>query len=349
LRQDAMSFEPPFPADAALLALLGSSNLGSRRPVFRRYDHQVGDQTIVKPGGDAAVVRVEGSLRGLALSTDGNARYAALDPRAGARIAVCEAARNVVATGGEPLAVTNCLNFGNPDKPEIYWQLQESVAGIAEACKALGVPIVSGNVSLYNDSSGRSIDPTAVIGMVGLLEDVTRHCRPGFSVDNDLIALIGPVRAELGGSEYQRLATGRNEGERPRLDLELELRVQRYVLEAIRAGLLRSAHDCAEGGLGVALAECSVIGGRGARVGIDELAQHPGSGQWEAGILFGECQSRFIVSFAREHLMELNEMAVRRDVPFRGLGSTGGDRILITGSIDIGLRQAEEAYDQALV
>ncbi len=348
LREDPLRFDAPWRADAALVRLLGSPNIGSRRPVFRRYDHQVGDGTVVAPGGDAAVVRVAGGPRALALSTDGNSRYAALDPRAGARIAVCEAARNVVATGAEPIALTNCLNLGNPDKPEIFWQLQEAVAGITEACDALEVPVVSGNVSLYNDTAGRSIDPTVVIGMVGLIEDVERHCRPAFREDNDLIALIGPLLPELGGSEYQRLAVGVNAGPRPSLDLGMERRVQRLVLEAVRRGLLRSAHDCSEGGLAVALAECCILGGRGARVGVDELGSHPESAEWEAGILFGECQSRFVVSFAREHLMHLHEMAVRSEVPFRGLGATGGDRITVTGSIDMRVNDARQAYEGAL-
>jgi phosphoribosylformylglycinamidine synthase len=264
-------------------------------------------------------------------------------------IAVCEAARNVVATGAEPIAITNCLNFGNPDKPEVFWQLREAIRGMSEACVALGVPVVSGNVSLYNDTAGSSIDPTIVIGMVGLIDDVQRHCTSAFLADNDLVALIGPVEAELGGSEYQHLALGINAGPRPKLDLALELRVQRYVLEAIRGGLLRSAHDCAEGGIAVAVAESCLLGGRGARIGLDELGMHRESAQWEAGILFGECQSRFVVSFAREHLMRLQEMAVRHDVPFRGLGSTGGDRIMITGSVEIPLSKARQAYEQALV
>jgi phosphoribosylformylglycinamidine synthase II len=348
LDQDAMHFDPPWTADRALLELLASPNIGSRRDVFRRYDHQVGDETIVGPGGDAAVVRVNAGRRALAISTDGNARHTALDPKRGAMIAVCEAARNVVATGAKPLALTNCLNFGNPEKPEVFWQLEEAIEGITEACIALGIPVVSGNVSLYNDTAGNSIDPTVVIGVVGVLDDVRHHCRSGFATDNDLVALVGPVDAELGGSEYQRIALGVNAGARPRLDLALETRVLGYVLEAIRTGLLRSAHDCAEGGIAVAIAESCLLGDRGARVGIDELGTHRESGAWETGILFGECQSRFVVSFAREHLMQLQEMAVRHDAPFRGLGSTGGDRISITGSIDVRLSQAREAYERAL-
>src|SRR5207302_1959358 len=164
LARDPLAETPPWPHSEALLRLLASPNIGSRRPVFRRYDHQVGDDTVVAPGGDAAVLRVKGTRTGIALTTDGNARYGALDPRRGAEIAVCEAARNVVATGARPLAVTNCLNLGNPEKPEVFWQLSQAVDGLAAACKALGTPVVSGNVSLYNDTSGTSIDPTVVIG-----------------------------------------------------------------------------------------------------------------------------------------------------------------------------------------
>jgi phosphoribosylformylglycinamidine synthase len=262
--------------------------------------------------------------------------------------AVCEASRNLVAVGARPVGVTNCLNFGNPDKPEVFWQLRESVAGLAAACEALGVPVVSGNVSLYNDSGGVSVNPTAVIGMVGVIDDVERHCSAGFTHDGDVIALVGALRAELGGSEYQAVFTGVNVGPRPELDMALELRVQRFVLEAVRAGLLRSVHDCAAGGLAVALAECCLLGGRGARIGLDTLAPRTQSAQEEAGILFGECQSRFVVSFPREHLVRLQEMAVGGEVPFHGLGSTGGDRIQVTNSIDIALGSARDAYERAL-
>jgi phosphoribosylformylglycinamidine synthase subunit PurL len=348
LAEDPMRLDPPWESGVALLRLLASPNIGSRRPVFRRYDHQVGDDTIVRPGGDAAVIRVRGGPQGLAVSTDGNSRYAALDPRRGAMIAVCEAARNVVAAGARPLALTNCLNFGNPDKAEVFWQLQEAVAGIRDSCEALGIPVVSGNVSLYNDSDGRSIDPTVVIGMVGLLADVRVHCTPAFRHDRDFIALVGVNRAELGGSEYQRLAWGVNSGPRPSLDLSLEHKVQRFVLGAVQSGLLHSAHDCAEGGLAVALAECCILGGRGARIALDELRSASRDPAAEAGILFGECQSRFLVSFPQEHLIELQGMALREDVAFQGLGSTGGDRIQITGVLHVRLDSARDAFEQAL-
>ena len=349
LRREPLSEPMTWSPATALLALLHSPNIGSRRPIFRRYDHQVGDDTVIPPGGDAALVRVRGTRGAIALSTDGNARLAALDPRRGAAISVCEAARNVVAVGATPLAVTNCLNFGNPEKAEVFWQLTEAIEGIAEACRALDTPVVSGNVSLYNDTSGVSIDPTAVIGMVGHLDDVSRRIGAGFVADGDMVGLVGPVTAELGGSEYQRLAHGVNEGARPELDLDLERRVQAFILEANAARLLHSCHDVSDGGIAVALAECCILGGRGAAVVMDEVAAASTTGSRVAGILFGEGQSRFLISFAKEATMPLQELAGRHRVPLGGLGMTGGDRIRVEGALDLGVGQARDAYESALV
>ena len=348
LREDPLTETQPWPLREALLRLLASPNIGSRRPVFRRYDHQVGDDTVIPPGGDAALVRVRGTSGAIALSTDGNARFAAVDPRAGAAIAVCEAARNVVATGATPLAITNCLNFGNPEKPEVFWQLREAIEGIAEACRALGIPVVSGNVSLYNDSNGISIDPTAVIGMVGHIIDVSKRTGAGFIADGDEIALVGPITAELGGSEYQRLAHAVNSGQRPDLDLALERRVEAFVLEAIDAGLVRSCHDVSDGGIGVALAECCILGGRGATVAIEALAEARSADSRVAGILFGEGQSRFLISFAKEAAIPLQELAGRHRVPLERLGVTGGELIRVEGAIEVSLAKAREAYESAL-
>jgi phosphoribosylformylglycinamidine synthase len=335
--------------DEALLALLGSPNLGSRGSVYRRYDHQVGDATVILPGGDAAVVRVDGTTLGLALATDGNSRYTALDARQGAMIAVCEAARNVVATGAHPAAITNCLNFANPEHADVWWDLHDAIDGISEACRGLDIPVVSGNVSLYNDTGGTGIDPTVVIGMVGVLDDVSRRCTAGFRDEGDLVALVGPIEAELGGSEYQRLADGVNTGAPPHLDVDLERRVQAFVLEAIAAGLLHSAHDCAEGGIAIALAESCLLGDIGTWVGIDELGSGEGLINGEAGILFGESQSRFVISFAREALVRLHELAGRHSVPFRGLGSVGGERVCVTGCIDVSLADVRQVYEGALI
>ena len=340
---------PAWTSDEALLALMGSPNLGSRSSVYRRYDHQVGDATVILPGGDAALVRVDGTTLGLALATDGNSRYTALDAHQGAMIAVCEAARNVVATGARPAAVTNCLNFANPEHADVWWDLHDAIEGIGDACRALDIPVVSGNVSLYNDTGGTGIDPTVVIGMVGVIDDVARRCTAGFRDEGDLVALVGPVAAELDGSEYQRLAGGVNAGTPPGLDIDLERRVHAFVLEAIEAGLLHSAHDCAEGGLAVAIAESCLLGDIGAWVGIDEIGDGEGLINGAAGILFGESQSRFVISFAREALVRLHELAARHSVPFRGLGSVGGERVGVTRCIDVSLADVRRVHGGALI
>jgi len=351
LARDPLAATPPWDMDTALLRLLASPNIGSRRPVFRRYDHQVGDDTVIPPGGDAALLRVKGTRLGVAVTTDGNARYGRLDPRRGAEIAVAEAARNVVASGAEPLAATNCLNFGNPEKPEVFWQLSEAVDGLAAACEALGTPIVSGNVSLYNDTTGVSIDPTPVIGMVGRIEDVEKRLTAGFQAAGDAVVLLGPAdRAELGGSEYQRLAHGTAEGPPPALDLQLERRVQQGVREAAAAGLLRSAHDCAEGGLAVALAESCLIGGIGVRAALPQLGNGPErSPSWVAGILFGETQSRFLVSLEKESRVQLRALLAQREVSYQEIGEVGGDRISIEGVVDVHLDAARAAFEGALL
>ena len=348
---DPLAEEPPFDSAEALLRLLASPNIGSRKPIFRRYDHQVGDDTVIAPGGDAAVLRIKGTTLGVAVTTDGNARYGVLDPRRGAAIAVAEAARNCVAVGATPVAVTNCLNFGNPEKPEVFFQLSEAVDGIAEACRALGTPVVSGNVSLYNDTTGVSIAPTPVIGMVGVLVDVHRRLQTGFREQGDAVLLIGPAGAELGGSEYQRVAHGVTAGAPPELDLELERRVQAAVLEAAGGGLLRSAHDVADGGMAVALAECAISGGLGMRCEIDaSTVGRPAQGlpSGRAGILFGETQSRFIVSCLAEQTAELSEILTRHGVPYAVLGTVGGDRITIGGELDVSLHDATVSFETAL-
>jgi phosphoribosylformylglycinamidine synthase II len=341
--------DPAWTPGEALLKLIGSTNLGSRASVYRRYDHQVGDGTIILPGGDAALVRVEGTSSGLALATDGNARYARLDAHQGAMIAVCEAARNVVATGARPIAVTNCLNFANPEQTAVWWDLHDAIEGIGAACRALDIPVVSGNVSLYNDTGGTGIDPTVVIGMVGLIDDVARRCTAGFQTEGDLVAMVGPLGGELDGSEYQRLAHGTNAGAPPHLDIDLERRVDDFVLEAVHEGLLRSAHDCSEGGIAIALAESCLLGDIGATVGIDELGQYPGLNPGSAGILFGESQSRFLISFAREALVRLHELAGRHSVPLRDLGSVGGERLRVTACIDVALDDVRHAHEGALI
>ena len=338
----------PAPADlgAVVLRLLGSPNLGSRRPVFRRYDHMVGDATVVPPGGDAAVLRVPGSRLGLALTIDGNGRYCRLDPFVGAQIAVAEAARNLAAVGARPLGVTDCLNFGNPERPEVYWQLQRAVDGIAVACRALGVPVVSGNVSLYNESElGGSIDPTPVIGMIGLLPDRDRRLAAGFAADGDAVLVVGKTCNEMGGSEYLKVVHGEVAGPAPALDLAAERAANELVLAAAADGLLRSAHDVAEGGLLAALAESCLLGGRGAR--CDALRTDQG-GRLDAAF-FGESQGRFVVSAAPAALTALRQLAGVHDVELTLLGRTGGDRVVFEGQVDVGLPELRKAWEEALL
>src|SRR5215211_1937405 len=257
----------PESAEAALLALLAAPNIASRRWIYRQYDHQVLTNTVVPPGGDAAVLRIKGTRRAIAAATDGNGRLCYLDPFTGGAIAVAEAARNVVCTGAQPVAVTNCLNFGNPEKPEIYYQLEQAIRGMASACEALETPVISGNVSLYNETLGEAVYPTPVIGMLGVVDDVRLCTGAGFVEDGDDVWLLGGAAGELvgeavslGGSEYLRTVRGVVAG-RPRINLDREVAVQRACLAAIRAEVVRSAHDCADGGLAVAPAEG--VGGAG--------------------------------------------------------------------------------------
>ncbi len=309
-----------------LQSLLASPNLCSRRPIFQQYDHMVQTNTVLLPGdGDAAVLRVKGTRKGISLTTDGNGRYCYLEPRWGGMIAVAEAARNLVCTGAEPLAVTDCLNYGNPEKPEVFYTFRESVAGMAEACEKLGVPVVSGNVSLYNENNGSAIYPTPVVGMVGLLEEVAQATGLAFRHGGDLVVLLGRSFDDLGGTEYLKLITGQVAGAPPRIDLEVEARVQRCALAAIRAGLVRSAHDCGEGGLAVALAESCMAGDLGMEGSADALeALLQRDGCRPDALLFGESQSRIVLSLDREKLPELEGLARENGVPLAVLGTVSG-------------------------
>jgi phosphoribosylformylglycinamidine synthase subunit PurL len=274
--------------------LLTSPTIASKMWVYRQYDHTVRTNTVLGPGGDAAVVRVRGTRRALALKTDCNGRYCYLDPRAGARIAVAEAARNVACTGARPLAITNNLNFGNPRRPEVYYQLREAVAGMAEACETLGTPVTGGNVSLYNENPRGAVYPTPVIGMVGLIEDIDRITRSHFSDEGDTIVLLGAMTAEIGGSEYLARVHNLVAGAPPYCNLEAERDLIEAVLAAIGAGVVRSAHDCSEGGLAIALAECCIMHRNhplGASIDLTMYADLP-----TRAVLFGEAQGRVVVS-----------------------------------------------------
>jgi len=317
--------------------LLASPNLASRRWVYEQYDHMVGLNTVIRPGGDAAVLRLPAHPRALALTCDCNSRYVYLNPRLGGAIAVAEAARNLAVTGARPLALTNCLNFGNPENPEIYWQFVQATDGLAEAALALDTPVTGGNVSFYNEYNGRAIFPTPTIGMVGLLDNLDDRLTIAFKEPGDLVFLVGRTREELGASEVHFLLTGRDEGEVPALDLAEARRFNDFLVEAARRRLLRSAHDCAEGGLAVALAESALAGGLGVDLEFD-LGVSP------AAALFGESQSRAVLSAGAGRAGELAALAESFGLPLTTLGRVGGEVLrLAAGPAGLAVPLAELA------
>ncbi|HLW16784.1 MAG TPA: phosphoribosylformylglycinamidine synthase subunit PurL, partial [Actinomycetota bacterium] len=285
---DPLTLQPPKDLGEALVEMLGSPNICSKRWVYQQYDSIVQHNTLEGPGGDAAVMRIEGTPRALAISTDGNGRLCQLDPRLGAQHAVAEAARNVACSGARPVAITNCLNFGNPEHADVMWQFAEAVAGIGEACTALGTPVTGGNVSFYNQTGDTQIHPTPVIGMVGILEDASTRIGIAWPVDHDVV-LLGETRAELGGSEWAWVAHEHLGGTPPALDLAEEKRLVDLIADLAERRVIASAHDCSEGGLGVTLAECVIASGVGALI-------EPGSRLAPHVWLFSESASRAIVT-----------------------------------------------------
>ena len=309
----------------ALRQLLRDPTIASKNWVYRQYDHTVRTGTIVKPGSDAAVFFVRYANKILAATSDCNSTYCALDPREGGKMAVAEAARNLTCSGAKPLALTDCLNFGNPYKPENFWQLREAIEGIAEACWAFRTPVTGGNVSLYNESPAGVVDPTPTIAMVGLIDDEKHITTQWFKNEGDMIILVGEIGNELGGSQFLKICHGRKEGPPPHVDLELELKVQDAVRDLIRTGLVKSAHDCSEGGLAVAMAESCFNLQRifGAEISLK-------AGDTPAPIvLFNESQSRIVISVAPENLKNTIAMLRERDVPFQQVGRVGGDQLRI--------------------
>ena len=297
------------------------------------------------PGSDAAVLRVKGTGKAIALTIDGNGRLCYLDPYQGGMIVVAEACRNLSCSGALPLAMTDCLNFGSPERPDIYYQLEQCIRGIAEACRVLEVPVVSGNVSLYNESRGQAIFPTPIIGGLGLLEDARSVTRSAFVEDGLMVVLLGADTSEtrshdLAGSEYLQWIHGRVEGS-PKIDIELEKRVQSACREAIQKDLINSAHDCSEGGLAVALAECSIQGNMG--FNGDYLVDV----RWDA-TLFGERQSRIVISLPVNKWETLESLAKDYDIPATKLGYTGGDRFNINGYCDVPVSQIRDVWNQGL-
>ena len=308
-----------------LLALLSSPTIASKEWVYRQYDHMVQTNTIVLPGSDAAVVRIKGRDQALALTVDGNSLYCLLNPHMGAMIAVAEAARNLVCAGATPIALTDCLNFGNPEKPEVMWQFALAIEGIADACKRLGIPVVSGNVSFYNETNGIDIYPTPIIGMVGLMEPA-RPMTSWFKTSGDWIILLGDTKEELGGTEYLRQIFSNERGTPPFIELEKEVALHALCLSAIQSGLIKSAHDCSEGGLAVAIAESCVTSEDftlGAEVSLANRSIR------RDALLFGESQSRILVTVSEEHLSNFRRLADEHKVPLEVIGRVGGDRLRI--------------------
>lgn len=329
----------PLPKDynEVLLRLLAAPTIASKEWVYEQYDHMVQTNTVILPGSDAAVLKLKGTKKGLAATTDCNSRYCYLNPYRGAQIAVAEASRNLVCSGADPAAVTDCLNFGNPEKPDRFWYFKECVKGIADACKAFNLSVVSGNISLYNESPKGAINPTPAIGMIGILDDLDKHCTQYFKNDGDIVILLGETKEELGGSEYLGAR-----GDAPELDLEKEKGLQKAVFEAIQQGLLNSAHDCSEGGLAVALAECCISGKEiGAK--IENLPQIR-----KDALLFGETQSRVIVSCSREAVSKIEALAKQNQVPFLEIGKVGGDLLEIDGLISLSVKQLSQAWRSSI-
>jgi phosphoribosylformylglycinamidine synthase subunit PurL len=339
--------------NAALRALLGSPTIASKKWIYRQYDHMVRTNTINLPGLGAGVVRIKGTDRALAMSVDGNGRYGYLDPHRGAMLAVAEAARNVACSGARPLAATNCLNFGNPERPGIMWQFARAVEGIGAACRALDVPITGGNVSLYNETDGKAIYPTPTIGVVGLLDHADHVVTRRFQESGDAILLLGEGSGELGGSEYLKVVHDLVRGMPPALDLDLERRLQALLVTLAAERLVRSAHDCSDGGLAVAIAESTFdTTGIGAEVSLEGVHVTNHAAVNVAAALFGESASRVVVSVVPEHVTSVLRHAAAANVPVRVIGQTGGSRLrmAVAGAVvvDQSVDEAERVWATAI-
>ena len=327
------------PADLArvLARVLASPNVCSRAWIYRQYDQQVMLNTLVLPGSDAGVLRIADTGRAIAVASDCNGRYCYLDPYVGAQIAFAEAARNVACAGGRPAAITDCLNFGNPEKPEVFWTFFEAVRGMADACKAFNVPVISGNVSFYNESFGSPIYPTPTVGLVGVLEDASKRVTMAFRDAGDVVVLLGETADELGGSEYLSVVHGVIAGAPPVMVIEEELAIHRALLDAIEAGLIKSAHDCSEGGVAVALAESAIAGGIGASVALDDDLDAVAS-------LFSETQGRVVLTCAEADAEALTDLFFTHEVPFSVIGEVGGDRLVVEDKLGVPLSALRDAW-----
>jgi phosphoribosylformylglycinamidine synthase len=322
-----------------LIKMMGSPDLCSRRWIWEQYDHMVMADTVARPGGDAAVVRVHGTTKGLAMTTDVTPRYCAADPVMGGRQAVAEAWRNLTCVGADPLAITDCMNFGNPQRPEIMGQFAGAVEGMADACRALAFPVVSGNVSLYNETNGRGIQPTPAIGGVGLVPDITVMATVALKAEGDALLLIGEERGHLGQSLYQRDIVGHAEGAPPPVDLAREKAAGDLVRSLVRARDVTAVHDCADGGLWVAVAEMALAGDIGADITLGD------SGLPAHAVLFGEDQGRYVVACAADRAAEIADRACRAGVAVRALGTAGGRQLTVDGAQAISLDDLRTTHE----
>ena len=316
----------PSRGDKAFLKLLACLNIASKEWVYEQYDHMVRLNTLVFPGSDAAVLRIKGTKKAVAISVDCNSRFCYLDPYEGAAIAVAEGCRNVTCSGAKPIGLTNCLNFGNPEKPEIMWQFEQAVQGMGDACLYFEIPVVSGNVSLYNETKGEAIFPTPIVAVVGLIEDQTKIMTQGFKKPGHCIGLIGFTMEDLGGSEYLKVLFDKTEGKPPVLDRKKEKQVQEFCLELIQKGLIQSAHDCSEGGLAIAIAESCFAAPEealGAKLELESTLRGD-------TLLFGESQSRIVISFPEELTEQIENLALSYHVDFSLIGVTGGSQFTVS-------------------
>ncbi|MCJ7579631.1 MAG: AIR synthase related protein, partial [Candidatus Aminicenantes bacterium] len=339
----------PLPDDLnqVLLDLLTSPTLADKEWVFRQYDHMVQTNTVLLPGGDASVIRIKGTKKALAITLDGNPLYSYLDPKSGGKIAIAEACRNLSCVGAYPVGVTNCLNFGNPEKPEIMWQFTEVIEGISEACQAFDIPITGGNVSFYNETDGGPIHPTPVLGIVGIIPDRDKSIGPGFTDNGEAVILLGENKDEIGGTAYLKSFFKMEKGRPPQIDLEEEKQIQKLCLKAIEEGLLSSAHDISEGGLALCLFECAFHSPKkiGCAVNLSDNIRAD-------SLLFGETQSRILVTTPSHHLSGLLDLAKEVGVVARKIGETGGTKIKIglqnETLIDLDVQTVYKAWKQAI-
>jgi phosphoribosylformylglycinamidine synthase subunit PurL len=344
--EDVLEEDPTFanvetPLADSLFTLLGSPGIASKRWVIEQYDFLVQGGTVGQPGADAAVIRVGGTLKALALSTDGNGRFGHLDPYLGAAHAVAEAARNVASVGARPIAITNCMNFGNPERPEVMWAFSEAVRGLTDACTALETPVTGGNVSFYNESGNSAIWPTPIVGMLGLMDDYRLMLRPAFPEAGLVILQLGETFPELGGSAFAEAVLGTVSGRPPALDVEKERALHGLLVDAAADDLLASAHDCSEGGLAVALAECAIAGDHGFAVSLRaDVPPHVA--------LFSESASRAVVSCRPERAEGLEALAASRGVPYERIGETGGPSMMFARHAEISVGEARAVYEEAI-